>query len=472
MKNLWTFHDLFKSIQGCYSGKMPEGYVQGISIDSRSIAPKEAFFAIKGNNFDGHDFVSCAVQKGASLVVIKKNMAKSIGSLSVPVFLVEDVLSSLNKLAMTARFRSKAKIIAITGSVGKTTTKEMLNIAFSSIGKTYACIDSYNNHIGVPLTLARMPPDMDFGIFELGMNHLGEISFLTNLVRPHVAIITSIAPAHLENFLRIEEIASAKSEIFEGLEKTGRVFLNHDDSFFEFFKKKAHDIGINKIYSFGKSNNADFRLQTFEQNSEKSLIKVQLQGKLSEVTYHALGYHMAQNMLATLGIISALDLDVDKAIKALSVFHPKEGRGKRYCCKCEKGFFTLIDESYNANPTSMKAAISVLSQVYPHGKGRQIAVLGDMCEMGELSKYFHVNLAEVLSLYNISHVWLYGVHMLELRNVLSNNIHVHYYEKIEEFFSFIKSSLIDGDVMVIKSSHSCGFHNLVKLLLEEFPVIK
>ncbi|AKK20641.1 UDP-N-acetylmuramoyl-tripeptide--D-alanyl-D-alanine ligase [Candidatus Liberibacter africanus] len=471
MKHLWTFHDLLHAVEGKSIGNVPEDFVQGISIDSRSIAPKEAFFAIKGPNYDGHNFILHAVQRGACLVIINSDMAQSIGSLSVPVFVVQDVLSSLTKLAMVARRRSKAKIIAITGSVGKTTTKEMLAIALSSLGRTHTCIDSYNNHIGVPLTLARMPADVDFGVFELGMSHLGEIRFLTHLVRPHIAMITKIAPAHLENFSGIEEIASAKAEIFEGLEKNGAVFLNHDDSFFSYLKEKAHTLGINKIYSFGESPNADFQLQKRKDSDEKSWMQVQLQGKLAEVTHHALGYHMAQNMLASLGVFSILNIDIDKAIKALSIFHPKEGRGKRYRCACKKGFFTLIDESYNANPISMKSAISVLSQIYPHGKGRQIAVLGDMCEMGEQSKYFHIDLAKVLSLYNISHIWLHGTHILALKDVLSHNIHVHYSETIEDFFLFIQASLIDGDVIVVKSSYSCGFHRLVKLLLEEFPVI-
>ncbi|ACT57574.1 UDP-N-acetylmuramoyl-tripeptide--D-alanyl-D-alanine ligase [Candidatus Liberibacter asiaticus] len=472
MNPLWTFHDLLQAIQGHSIGIVPQGFVNGISIDSRSIAPQEAFFAIKGPHYDGHDFILHAVQKGAGLVVVNTDMVASIGSLSIPVFGVDDVLGALNKLAVAARLRSKATIIAITGSVGKTTTKEMLTIALSSIKKTYACIGSYNNHIGVPLTLARMPVDVDFGIFELGMSHLGEIRFLTHLVRPHIAVITTIAPAHLSNFSGIEEIASAKAEIFEGLEKTGTIFLNYDDSFFELLKAKSHALGIKTIYSFGKSKNADFQLRKWKQCSEQSWMEVQLQGKSMEVVHHGIGYHMAQNMLMTLGIVSILTADVDTAIKALSVFHPKEGRGKRYRCALNQGFFTLIDESYNANPASMKAAISVLSQISPHGEGRRIAVLGDMCEMGELSQSFHIDLAEVLSLYNISHVWLSGFHVLALKDALPRSIHVHYSETMDGLFLFIQSSLVDGDVVVVKSSNSCGFYRLINLLLEEFPAIQ
>ncbi|KGB27763.1 UDP-N-acetylmuramoylalanyl-D-glutamyl-2, 6-diaminopimelate--D-alanyl-D-alanine ligase [Candidatus Liberibacter solanacearum] len=472
MSNLWAFHDLLHAIQGKSLGEVPEDFVQGISIDSRSIAPKEAFFAIKGDHYDGHDFVLHAVQKNACLVIINAEMMASIGPLSVPVFVVEDVLSALNKLASAARLRSQAKIIAITGSVGKTTAKEMLKLALSSAGKIHVSIASYNNHIGVPLTLAQMPADAEFGIFELGMSHLGEIRFLTHLVRPHIAMITTIAPAHLGNFSGIEEIASAKSEIFEGLEKTGTVLLNRDDSFFEFLKEKSHSLGIYNVYTFGEAIDADFRLLTLEQCSEESRMRVQLQGKSAEVVHHAVGRHMAQNILATLGIVSLLDASIEKAIQDISLFYPQKGRGKRYRCALKEGFFTMIDESYNANPTSMRAAISVLSQISPHGKGRRIAVLGDMSEMGERAESFHIDLAEILSSYNISHVWLSGFHVLALKNALPKDMHVHYREKIDDFLLFIQSSLIDGDVIVIKSSHSCGFHSLVELLLEEFTLIQ
>ncbi|MBY7649864.1 MAG: UDP-N-acetylmuramoylalanyl-D-glutamyl-2, 6-diaminopimelate--D-alanyl-D-alanine ligase [Candidatus Liberibacter europaeus] len=471
MNRLWNLHDLLKVIQGKSLAKIPEGFVTGISIDSRTISPGEAFFALKGDRYDGHDYVLDAVEKKAALVIINTNMLSSIGRLSVPVFLVNDVLSALKQLAIAARLRSKAKVIAITGSVGKTTTKEMINLALSAIGKTHVCESSYNNHIGVPLTLSRMPDDAEFAIFELGMSHPGDIRFLTQLVRPDLAVITTIAPAHIGNFSGLEEIASSKAEIFEGLEKTGSVLLNHDNHYFEFLKNKSNEMGIGKVYSFGKSVDADFRMLKVEELSEKSCIRIQMKEKLLEVMSYATGQHMAYNILATLGVVLLLDSDINKAINALSDFHPLKGRGKRYHLSLANGYFTLIDESYNANPASMQAAIAVLSQTYPYGKGRRIAVLGDMNEMGKMSESFHINLAKVLLSHNISHVWLTGMHMMALKESLPRNIDVQHFENMMDLLSFIKLSIIEGDIMVVKSSHACRLYHIVQLLLEEFKLI-
>ncbi|AHA27832.1 UDP-N-acetylmuramoyl-tripeptide--D-alanyl-D-alanine ligase [Candidatus Liberibacter americanus] len=471
MNQLWSFHDLLDAIQGEAVDKFPAGFVSGISIDSRSIVAGDVFFALKGERYDGHDYVLDAVNKGASIVVIDASMISSIGQLSVPIFLVKDVLLALNNLAIASRLRSNAKIIAVTGSVGKTTTKEMLKLALSSVGKTHASINSYNNRIGVPLTLACMPHDAEFGFFELGMSAPNEIRFLTRLVRPHMSIITTIAPAHIGNFSNLNEIAAAKAEIFEELENDGSVLLNHDNPYFDFLANKARDLGINKIYSFGKSVDADFRLIKFQQLSEKSLIKFQINDHILEVIIATSGKHMAYNVVATLGIVAMLDVDVAKSINALATFKPQKGRGKRYHLALKKGYFTLIDESYNANPASMKAAISVLSKTSPYGTGRRIAVLGDMCEMGKMSKLFHINLAKVLCSHNISHVWLTGVHMVHLKNALSIDINVKYFTEIVDLFAFIKTSVIQGDVMVVKSSNMCGLHQLVQLMLKEFIIV-
>ncbi|MBL0849033.1 MAG: UDP-N-acetylmuramoyl-tripeptide--D-alanyl-D-alanine ligase [Candidatus Liberibacter ctenarytainae] len=470
MKCLWRLHDFYHAIQGTTSKEVPTGYITGISIDSRSIEPGEAFFAIKGHRYDGHDYVMDAIHKKASLVVInseKVSSIKSLESLEIPILLVENVLSALKKLAIAARLRSKARIIAITGSVGKTTTKEMLKQTLSSIGKTHVCRDSYNNHIGVPLTLACLSDDAEFGIFELGMSHSGEIRLLTELVRPHIAVITTVAPAHIGNFSGMEEIASAKAEIIEGLEKTGSILLNHDNAYFGFIKERCHARGIHKIFSFGQSIDADFQMLTFNQSLEQSCMTLNIKGQSLSMTNHALGKHMAYNILATLGVASLLNANVDEAISALSAFHSLKGRGKRYRLALNTGFFTLIDESYNANPASMAAAISVLAQIAPYGKGRRIAVLGDMGDLGEMSESFHADLAIILSSHHISHVWLMGKHMMALKKALPKTIHAQHYERIEDLLSYIQGSLREGDVMLIKSSHMCGFDRIVQFLLEK-----
>ncbi|MBA5724058.1 UDP-N-acetylmuramoyl-tripeptide--D-alanyl-D-alanine ligase [Candidatus Liberibacter sp.] len=471
MHRLWSLNDLCRATKGQFVGEAPKGYVGGISIDSRSILPGEAFFAIKGKRCDGHDYVVDVVQKKASLIVIDKQKSASIGRLFVPVLLVDDVLAALHKLAVVARLRSKARIIAITGSVGKTTTKEMLKFALSSYGKTHVCADSYNNHIGVPLTLARMPDDADFGIFELGMNHAGELRSLTQLVRPHIAVITNIFPVHLGNFSGIDAIASAKAEIFEGLEKNGSVVLNRDNGYFEFLQDRSRAMGIKKVYSFGESCISDFQLLKVKESSEKSWMTARIQDKTIKVRILAPGKHMVHNILLTLGIVSFFSADIAKAIKNLSEFQPKEGRGKRYKLALESGYFTLIDESYNANPASMQAAIEVLAKIAPHEKGRRIAVLGDMCEMGERSDFFHANLSQTLLSHKITHVWLSGIHMRMLKEALSENIDIKYCKNVDDLLALIRSSLVVGDVVVVKSSQASNFQHIVKSLLQEFKIL-
>ncbi|MBC7312624.1 MAG: UDP-N-acetylmuramoylalanyl-D-glutamyl-2, 6-diaminopimelate--D-alanyl-D-alanine ligase, partial [Rhizobium sp.] len=236
MTFLWTAQEMIEAMAGRPFGSLPAG-ITGISIDSRTIAPGEAFFAIKGDRVDGHDFASLAIANGASLLVVAESKLPALGRLTVPMIVVDDVLGGLQKLALAARDRSSATIIAVTGSVGKTTTKEMLRLALEPSGKVHAAVASFNNHWGVPLTLGRMPVDTRYGVFEIGMNHPGEIGPLSRMVRPDVAIITTIAPAHLGNFSGIEEIAAAKAEIFEGVVPGGDVILNRDNSQFEFLEQ-------------------------------------------------------------------------------------------------------------------------------------------------------------------------------------------------------------------------------------------
>lgn len=297
-------------------GNLPTG-ITGISIDSRTVKPGEAFFAIKGDRVDGHDYTSFAVANGAGLLVVAEGKLPALGRLTVPMIVVEDVLAALGKLAIAARERTSARIIAVTGSVGKTTTKEMLRQALEPSGRVHAAVASFNNHWGVPLTLARMPADTEFGVFEIGMNHSGEIRPLVKMVRPHVAIITTIAAAHLGNFKNIEEIAAAKAEIFEGLEEGGSVILNRDNAQFEQLEEVAQEQGIEHVLTFGQHAKADFRLADFESTPSGSTIWAIVNGETSELHLNVPGRHIADNAMAVLGAVAVTGANLDRAFEAL-----------------------------------------------------------------------------------------------------------------------------------------------------------
>jgi UDP-N-acetylmuramoyl-tripeptide--D-alanyl-D-alanine ligase len=449
-------------------GSLPVG-ITGISIDSRSIGPGEAFFAIKGDRVDGHDYASLAVANGATLIVVNESKLPALGKLSVPIIVVEDVLAALGKLALTARARSRARIVAVTGSVGKTTTKEMLRHALAPSGKVHAAVASFNNHWGVPLTLARMPADTDFGVFEIGMNHPDEIRPLVKMVRPHVAMITTIAAAHLGHFKDLEEIAAAKAEIFEGLEPGGSAILNRDIKQFGFLQKKAQEAGVSHIHTFGQHAKADFRLADFEGNGESSVVWAVLNGETSEVHIGAPGRHIAENAMAVLGACLLVGADMAGAMAALAELKPVKGRGERHRLGIGEGHLTLIDESYNANPASMRAAIALLASATPELTGRRIAVLGDMLEMGEFSAKVHEELAGPLLAAGIEHVWLAGAEMVALRDALPDSVDVHHYEKTADLAEFVVRSVMPGDVVMVKSSLGIGFGKIVAALIDNYP---
>jgi UDP-N-acetylmuramoyl-tripeptide--D-alanyl-D-alanine ligase len=449
-------------------GNLPEG-ITGISIDSRSIGPGEVFFAIKGDRVDGHDYASIAVANGASLIVVSEGKLPALGRLIVPMIVVDDVLAALGKLAVASRARSRARIVGVTGSVGKTTTKEMLRQVLEPSGKVHAAVASFNNHWGVPLTLARMPADADFGVFEIGMNHPGEITPLVRMVQPHVAIITTIAAAHLGHFKDLEEIAAAKAEIFDGLVRDGSALLNRDIKQFEFLEHRAHEAGVAHIHSFGQHAKADFRLADFEGDAEGSTIWAVINGDTREVRIGTPGRHIAENAIAALATCALLGADLDLAVEALSGLKAVKGRGQQHRLRIGDGHLTLIDESYNANPASMRAAIALLAGATPELSGRRIAVLGDMLEMGEFSAQVHEELAGPLLAAGIEHVWLVGPEMAALRDALPESVQVEYRQQTAEMVDHVVRSVRPGDVVMVKSSLGLGFGKIIAALLDNYP---
>lgn len=464
---LWTSAAMAEAMQAATQGRLPSG-VTGLSIDSRTLRPGEAYFAIKGEVHDGHAFVEAALQAGAALAVVESAQREKFPA-DAPLLVVDDVLASLVDLGRASRARLKARIIAVTGSVGKTSTKEALRHVLSAQGETHASVASFNNHWGVPLSLARCPASARFAVFEIGMNHVGEITPLVKLVRPHVAVITTVEPVHLEFFSGIEEIADAKAEIFLGLEPDGAVVLNRDNAQFARLQARARDLGISRIVSFGADAQSDARLLDVSLHAASSDVHANILGH--DITYKISmpGRHMAMNSLAVLTGASLIGADLARAALALSQLEAPAGRGARRMLELGTGEATLIDESYNANPASMAAALNVLGQAQPGAQGRRIAVLGDMLELGPTGPALHRGLAEAVSANNIDLVYCCGPLMRNLWDALSTARRGGYADSSASLEAEAVAAIRPGDVVMIKGSLGSKMKRIVNALEKRFP---
>ncbi|WP_019221477.1 UDP-N-acetylmuramoyl-tripeptide--D-alanyl-D-alanine ligase [Bartonella senegalensis] len=470
MKALWDKQALIAAIEGYAIGDIPETF-SGISIDSRTLIDGDIFFCIKGHHLDGHDFAAQAYEQGAGVLIVAENRLTDMEKISAPLIVVPDVLQALEKLGKAARTRSKAKIIAVTGSVGKTTTKEVLKQVLATIGKVHANSASLNNHWGVPLTLARMPVESDYGIFEIGMNHKDEIRPLVKLVHPHVVVITHISAAHMGFFKNLEEIADAKAEIFEGLDEEGIAVLNADNDFFAYLVRKAKQCGVKKILSFGETKNSDYQAKEIRLLTDYSSMVVCILGQDRAMKIGAPGRHSVQNSLAAIAVCGALGVDLEPILLSLSCFSLQKGRGVRYRLSLPSGGeFCLIDESYNANPESMRAALDLLATGPVGVEGRRIAVLGDMLELGAYSEKFHRDLVEPVYLSGAHPVFLFGEAMKFLATDLSAYVKVHYAENSEKILPLLLEEISNGDLLMIKSSHSLSSSDIVRALLDHYKV--
>ena len=454
---LWTVEAMAAAMDCACAGPLP-GSVSGISIDSRTIAPGEAFFAITGESRDGHDFVPAALKAGAALAVVEARQRSRFGAQD-PLLLVEDVLGALRDLARAARERCKAKIVAVTGSVGKTGTKEALRLALAKQGETHASAASYNNHFGVPLSLARCPEQARFAVFELGMNHAGEIEPLARLVRPHVVIITTIEPVHLEFFPSVDAIADAKSEIFLGLERGGAAVLNRDNAQFARVANNARRVDVERIISFGQSAGADAQVLACALDSESSNVRARILGTELSYRFGAPGRHLVMNSLAVLAAIQLLGADVCAAAAALADLRPPSGRGARVTIAGPGGTFLLID---NANPASMRAALAVLGQA--RRAARRIAVLGDMLELGPAASSLHRDLAETIMSEDIDLVFCCGPLMRLLWDALSPSRRGSYAVTAAELAEHVLAAIEPGDIVMVKGSLGSRMGAVVKAL--------
>jgi UDP-N-acetylmuramoyl-tripeptide--D-alanyl-D-alanine ligase len=464
---LWTSGAMAAAMRAAVQGSLP-GAITGLSIDSRTVAPGEAYFAIKGDVHDGHAFVEAALKAGAALAVVETAQAAKFAA-DAPLLVVDDVLAGLVELAHAARARLAGQVIAVTGSVGKTSTKEALLHVLGAQGKTHASTASFNNHWGVPLSLARCPADAKFAIAEIGMNHAGEIRTLVGMVQPHVAIITTVEPVHLEFFAGIEAIADAKAEIFEGLEPDGAVVLNRDNAQFARLQARARTLGISRIVSFGADKASEARLIDLSLHATCSAVHADILGR--EVTYKLgmPGRHMAMNSLAVLAASALVGADLARAALSLSQIEPAAGRGVRRMLGVSSGEAILIDESYNANPASMAAALDVLGQAPVGPRGRRIAMLGDMLELGPNGPALHGGLIEAIRANRIDLVYCCGPLMRNLWDALSTGKRGGYAESAAALEAEAVAAIRAGDAIMVKGSLGSKMKTIVNALEKRFP---
>ena len=428
--------------------------ITGVSIDTRMIEKGDLFVALTGEQRDGHDFVKMAFEKGAAAALVKNDKASSLSILG-PLIPVDDTFAALVHLgaASRARLTPDARVVAVTGSVGKTGTKEALRFVLSQQGKTHASVASYNNHFGVPLTLARMGQATKFGIFEIGMNHAGEIEPLTRQVKPHVALITTVEAVHIENFPNVEAIADEKSAIFLGLEEGGTAIINRDNPHYERMWTHASRSKAGRLLSFGENPFADIRLASLKMDADGSDITAEINGLPLVYRLGSPGKHLALNSLGILAVCLALGADLQAASQALSDVKPPQGRGAKLSWGDGDRRITLIDESYNANPTSMRAAFALLSSTEVGPKGRRIALVGDMLELGKDAEALHADLASSIEDLGIDLVYASGPLMRHLFDALPRERQGAWFKNSEELAQSLDHIIRSGDALMVKGSN-------------------
>ncbi len=449
---LWTADDIVAATDGRLASGAPSADWQatGVSIDSRTCAAGDLFVALTGPNFDGHEFVGEALSAGAAGAVVSRVPAGLEESPNLVT--VGDCDAALTALGRFARDRSAAQFVCVTGSVGKTSTKDGLAAALGACGPTHATVGNLNNQWGVPLTLARMPADAAYGVLELGMNHAGELTPLSQLTRPDVAVITAIEAVHLEFFDSVAAIAEAKAEIFAGLGKQGAAVLNRDNAYFALLASIAAEHGAKRILGFGADPEADARLIAAKADDEGSDVTAEVDGHALHYRINAPGRHRVINSLAVLAAAAALEVNLDTAAAALGDVAIARGRGRRHRVAMADGEYVVIDDSYNASPASMRAAFEVLSGAHPEGSGRRMAVLGDMLELGAEAPQLHARLARNLQDNGVDQVLTCGPLMAALDEALPSQMRGGHAATPEQLLPIVLTAVKTGDVVLVKGS--------------------
>ena len=454
MKPLWTSGEAAAATGGAENGAFA---ATGVSIDSRSLEPGDMFVALRGENFDGHDFVADAAAAGAAGAV-----AERPAEAELPFVEVEDAGDALIALGRAARARSRAHVVAVTGSVGKTGTRAMCARAFESLGAVHASVTNFNNRIGLPLTLARLDPLCDFAVLEMGMNRAGEIGVLTDIARPDVAIVTKIAPAHLEFFADLAAIAAAKAEIFAGVREGGAAVLNRDDPCFERLARAARECGVSRVVGFGAAPEADARLLACEAGPEGSRVRAEVAGAAVDYAVGFPGRHWVHNSLAVLAAVHALGGDVAAAAAGLASLDALPGRGRRFRAALEGGAAEIIDDAYNASPASVAAAFDLLALT--PARGRRVAALGDMLELGSRAPALHAALAEDACRAGIDLVFTAGPLMAALHEALPPERRGVHAEDAAALAPLLRAALRPGDAVLVKGSHGTAMRRVVAAL--------
>jgi UDP-N-acetylmuramoyl-tripeptide--D-alanyl-D-alanine ligase len=451
---LWTAADAARATGGRASA---EWQAAGVSIDTRTLAPGDLFVALKDAR-DGHDFVAQALEKGAAAALVSR-IPDGVPD-SAPLLIVPDVLVALTALGAAARARTRARVVGITGSVGKTSTKEMLRRVLSGQDRTHAAEASYNNHWGVPLTLARLPADADYAVIEIGMNHPGEIAPLARLSQLDVAMVTTVAPAHLEAFDSVEGIAHEKASIFDGLMPGGMAIYNADIEWTPVLRARAAAVGARDL-SFGATPGADWRLVNAQLCDETTVVRAEAQGRPILFKVASPGRHFVLNALAALAAAEALGADPMLAAHDLGRWTPPQGRGQReriVLDPIEETWFDLIDDAFNANPASMAAALDVLIAMKPIdgigrvGGGRRIAVLGDMLELGPTEAQLHAEIARHPGLAAVHVIHCVGPRMQALHEALPRRQRGDWVDTAPELAARARSLVDAGDILLVKGS--------------------
>ncbi|MEM7120856.1 MAG: UDP-N-acetylmuramoyl-tripeptide--D-alanyl-D-alanine ligase [Pseudomonadota bacterium] len=435
----------------------------GVAFDSRQIAPGDLFVALNGETSDGHKYVGQALDGGAAAAMVARTFDHGHPA---PLLLVPDTMAGLNDLARAARARCAGRICAITGSVGKTGTKEMLHHVLARQGAAHVSEKSFNNHVGTPLSLARMPAATRFGVFEIGMNAPGEIAPLSGLVQPNIAVITTIEMVHGATFDGIDGIAAEKADIFNGLTEDGVAVINGDSAFADYLTQCAIDAGAARIVRFGETDGCDVRLLDWRLGDRGTVVKADVFGRSIEYQLGFWGRHQALNSLAVLAVVVLMDADVDQAAAALSSVAPPPGRGQRHRATIDGGDVLVIDESYNCSPAALHAALGVLRATPVGDGGRRVAVIGDMLELGDQSAALHVALAEQI-LESADLVVLIGDEVAHTKQALPAERCVAHVQAASDALAPVVDVLRAGDVVMVKGSRRVGLETVVEALLRQ-----
>lgn len=452
LEPLWTADELEAVTDGRAVGAIPD--CTGVTFDSRGVEPGELFVALQGVR-DGHNFVPAAFARGAACALVSREVEGAGPQLVVP-----DTLRGLEALAAYARDRAGARRGAVTGSVGKTSTTQAILAGLTRAGRAHGAVKSFNNHIGVPLTLARMPRDTERAVFEIGMNHAGEIAPLSQLVKPDVVLINNVGPVHTENFEDGEAgVARAKAEILQGLKRGGTAVLNADSAWFDFLKAEAEQVGA-RVRSFGAAEAADARLVNWMPGAPVRVEAV-LNGRPLDYTLLQTGRHWGPNSLAVLLVLEALEVPLETALSALAAFEPLAGRGAERVTNLG---VRLVDESYNANPLSMRAALISLGGRTVPSPGRRIVALTDMLELGPDAIRFHADLAQPIEDAGVDLLFCAGPLMKALWDSVPRGKQGAYAASAADLAPMLVEAVRPGDVVMVKGSNGSRASTLAQAL--------